>query len=352
MLGRLYKGELAFDFFGARRRWFLLSGVLLLLSVGGLLVRGLELSVDFSGGTLVQAPNRSGASVAEYRSALSGLGQSAARVQLVSGGEGVRVQTGTVRPETEAALMERVAATAGVPTTDVSIDTVGPVWGDQITLLAVRALAIFLALAVVFISWRFEWKMAVAALAALAHDLIIPAGIYALAGLEVTPATVIAILTILGYSLYDTVVVFDKMRENVQELGERLPYGDIVNLSMNQVLMRSINTSLSSLLPVGSLLFVGSILLGAGTLREFAVALFLGMLAGTYSSILVAAPLVAIWKEREDRWERLRRRLARQDQADRPVLPRVDRPEPALGRPPGPGSAVPRPPRQRRKKRR
>ena len=170
---------------------------------------------------------------------------------------------------------------------------------------------IFLVVVTLFITWRFEWKMAVGALTALFHDLAITAGIYSLIGFEVTPSTVIAILTILGYSLYDTVVVFDKITENVHELGNRHTFTEISNLSMNQVLMRSLNTSLTSLLPIGSLLFVGSYLLGAATLREFALALFIGIAAGTYSSIFVATPLLTEWKEREPQWQRMQRRVAR-----------------------------------------
>jgi preprotein translocase subunit SecF len=166
---------------------------------------------------------------------------------------------------------------------------------------------------VVFISLRFEWKMALGDIAALFHDLIITAGIYSIVGFEVTPATVIAVLTILGYSLYDTVVVFDKITENVNELGSKHTFAEIANLSLNQVLMRSINTSLTSLLPIGSLLFVGSFLLGATTLREFALALFIGVAIGTYSSIFVATPLLTVWKEREPHWERMERRAARRD---------------------------------------
>jgi preprotein translocase subunit SecF len=189
--------------------------------------------------------------------------------------------------------------------------------------------------------------MALGALAALFHDLLITAGIYSVIGFEVTPATVIAILTILGYSLYDTVVVFDKITENVNDLNTRNTFSEIANLSMNQVLMRSINTSLTTLLPIGSLLFVGSFLLGATTLREFALALFIGVAAGTYSSIFIATPLLAMWKEKEPEWERMQRRAMRRMGGDAPVAAvlaeaaaeQVD------------AGAVPRPPRQRRKRR-
>ena len=196
-----------------------------------------------------------------------------------------------------------------------------------------------------FIAWRFEWKMAVAALLALFHDLLITAGVYSLIGFEVTPATVIAVLTILGYSLYDTVVVFDKISENVHELGARHTFTEIANLSMSQVLMRSINTSLTSLLPVGSLLFVGSYLLGAATLREFALALFIGIAAGTYSSIFVATPFLAVWKETEPEWQRMQRRAVRRTgTVDGVASLEVAEETVDVG-------AVARPPRQRKKRR-
>ena len=231
---------------------------------------------------------------------------------VIADGEGGRLEVEvTASPldvEDRDELVEAVAAVAGVEANDTSVAAVGPTFGSEITRRAIEALVIFLVVVALFITWRFEWKMAIAALAALFHDLIITAGVYSIIGFEVTPATVIAILTILGYSLYDTVVVFDKITENVHELGSRHTFTEIANLSMNQVLMRSINTSATSLLPIGSLLLVGSYLLGAATLREFALALFIGIAAGTYSSIFVASPLLAEWKESEPEWQRMQRR--------------------------------------------
>jgi preprotein translocase subunit SecF len=310
----LYRGETEFDFVRHRRRFFIISAVLVGISLLSLLIRGLDGSVDFTGGTIVEAPNVSGVDVAEYRDELASIGQEGARVQIRT----ERDETETVVVQTEALdvadrdeLVIAVAAVAGVDSNETSIAAVGPTFGSEITRRAIEALVIFLVVVSLFITWRFEWKMAGAALAALFHDLIITAGIYSLIGFEVTPATVIAILTILGYSLYDTVVVFDKITENVHELGSRHTFTEIANLSMNQVLMRSLNTSATSLLPIGSLLLVGSYLLGAATLREFALALFVGIAAGTYSSIFVATPLLTEWKEREPEWERMQRRVAR-----------------------------------------
>jgi preprotein translocase subunit SecF len=205
----------------------------------------------------------------------------------------------------------------------VEIQSVGPSWGSQISRKALEALIIFLVLVTVYISFRFEWKMAVAALAALAHDLIITAGVYSLVGFQVVPATVIATLTILGYSLYDTVVVFDKIQENTTLAAQvaRQTYADTVNDSLNQVLMRSINTSLASLIPVGSLLVVGLVNPAGGTLKDFALALFVGLLSGTYSSVFFAAPILVPLKESEARYQAIRGRI--ESRATRVAVPSV-----------------------------
>ena len=309
-LTRLYRGETSIGFVGRAGRWFVLSGVVLVVCIASLVVRNLNLSLDFTGGTAINAPNPAGAGVAEVRSAL-GLPGATARIQLIDDGAAVRVQTGALDEDTERALVRSLVTVTGTEIELTDVESVGPTFGRQIARRALQALAVFLGVVVVFISIRFEWKMAIGAIAALVHDLILTSGAYSLLGFEVTPATVVAVLTILGYSLYDTVVVYDKIRENVAEDRERRTYSEIVDRSMNQVLMRSINTSLTSLLPVGSLLFIGSLLLGAGTLREFALAMFVGIGAGTYSSIFIAAPLLARWKERETVWSRRRYRSER-----------------------------------------
>jgi len=343
---RLYRGETTFDFMSQRKRWFLLSAILLTISVLSLIVRGLDGSVDFTGGVIVEAENAAGVDIGEVRDALADIGHEGARVQLTGGGT-IIVQTEALDAAEQDALVEAVAAVGGVTPDETNVDAVGPTFGAEITRRAIQALVIFLIVVAFFISWRFEWKMAFAALAALFHDLVITAGIYSVVGFEVTPATVIAILTILGYSLYDTVVVFDKITENVNDLNTRNTFSEIANLSMNQVLMRSINTSLTTLLPIGSLLFVGSYLLGATTLREFALALFIGVAAGTYSSIFIATPLLAMWKEKEPEWERMQRRAQRRMGGDAPVatvLAEAAQEQVDAG-------AVARPPRQRRKRR-
>ncbi len=347
----LYRGETEFDFVRHRRRFFIISAIVIGVSLFSLLFRGLDGSVDFTGGTIVEAPNESAEDVAGYRTDLSAIGQDGARVQMRTepdGSETVIVQTEALSVDRRDELVETVAATAAVSPNDTSIDAVGPTFGSEITRRAIEALVIFLIVVTLFITWRFEWKMAIGALTALFHDLLITAGVYSIVGFEVTPSTVIAILTILGYSLYDTVVVFDKITENVHELGNRHTFTEIANLSMNQVLMRSLNTSLTSLLPIGSLLLIGSYLLGAATLREFALALFIGIAAGTYSSIFVASPLLTEWKEREPEWQRMQRRVARR--SGETVLTASEAAT-AMATEERSTGAVPRAPKQRSKRR-
>ncbi len=345
LLGRLYRGETNFDFLGARRIYLLISSVLLFVSVASLSIRWLNLSLDFRGGVAVESENPAGAGIGDVREVLRPLGLSDAKIQLLADGNALRVQTDALDPEATDAFVRAVAEVAGTDVTETSVDEVGPTFGAQITERALLALGVFLGAVVLFMSWRLEWKMAMAGIAALFHDLIITFGIYSVTGFEVTPATVIAVLTILGYSLYDTVVVFDKIKENVEE-SDRVPFSEIVNRSMNQVLMRSVNTSLTSLIPVGSLLFVGSFLLGARTLLEFALALFVGIAAGTYSSIGVASPLLALWKEREDEWTRIRRRREREQTEQGAVRARARE---ETVRPRGSSGATPRPPKRRKR---
>ena len=312
---RVYRGQTNFDFVGSARRTLVVSAILVVLSLLLLLVRPLNLSIDFSGGTVIIVENQADASVEEVRAAMGDIGLGGARVQLT--GEGfIRVQTEALPPDSQDALILSVAGVAEVDVNEVTVSAVGPTFGAEVTRRALQALGVFLVVVSLFIAWRFEWKMAVAALVALVHDLVITGGIFALFGFTVSPATVIAILTIMGYSLYDTVVVFDKVDENVELMQDRSTYTAIVNTSMNQVLMRSINTSLTSLLPVGSLLLIGSFALGAATLREFALALFIGIALGTYSSLFVAAPVLAFWKEREEDWTRARWRAERRGSGD------------------------------------
>jgi preprotein translocase subunit SecF len=288
------------------RLWFLISSGLIAISLAGLLGRGLNLGIDFEGGALLTYTNEAGASVDDIRGALESVGHTDAVVQL-TGEDQVVVRTENLGSDREEVL-DALAEESGVGPADISVEDVGPKWGQQISLKALLGLIIFLIVVTIYISFRFEWKMAASALTALFHDLIITGGVYALVGREVTPETVIAILTILGYSLYDTVVIFDKVKENAESVAmiSRETYAGMVNISLNQVLMRSVNTSLVVLLPVGALMF-----LGGETLEGFAFALFVGVLVGTYSSIFVAAPLLALLKEREPRLAEIRQRATR-----------------------------------------
>ena len=314
--GRLYHGETSIDFYG-RRWWGLgLSIVLLLISVGSLFGRGLNLSIDFEGGVVwsVKSPTLT---ESEARAILdeNGLEGNRARVQvLTSQDTGLRtleIQTGVQPDEVRQTVQEAFASATGVSADEVGSTSVSSTWGDTITQKAIRALLVFLVLVAAFISWRLAWQMASAAIVAMLHDVLLSVGVYSLLGFEVTPATVVAFLTILGFSLYDTIVVFDKVQENQGRYsGVRMPYADILNVSMNQVLMRSLNTSLAAILPVLSLLVLGSGILGAVTLREFALALLVGLITGSYSSIFVASPVVALMKEREPKYRALRGRHA------------------------------------------
>ena len=305
-----------FNIIGRRKMWFAISGALVVISIIGLFYPGLKLSIDFEGGASLQSPNPGGATVEELRAVMGTYGRGDAEVQVVAGGE-VAIRTSSLNDlgERRAELLQSVAEATGVPPDSINVEDIGPSWGGQISSKMLQALVIFLVLVTVYISFRFEWKMAVGALSALFHDVVITAGIYALLGREVTPETVIAILTILGFSLYDTVVIYDKIKENVEQpaLVGREGYANVVNLSLNQTIMRSVNTSLVVILPIVALL-----LFGGETLKDFAFALFIGTLVGTYSSIFVAAPLLSVLKEREPRY---RPKTARPPRAEKTGAP-------------------------------
>jgi preprotein translocase subunit SecF len=291
------------DLVGRRRTWFALSGLFLVLSLAGLLIRQLNLSLEFEGGAELRFPNQAGLSVEEVRSILDRYGRSEAEVQIVGEGD-VTITTETLEDLGERGdeLLTDLAAAAGISVDEINRSEVGPTFGSQIAQKALRALIVFLILVTIYIALRFEWKMAFAAQAALLHDLVITAGVYALVGREVTPETVIAILTILGYSLYDTVVIFDKVKENTESMGAvaREGYGGVVNRSLNETFMRSVNTSLVVVFPILALL-----LFGGETLKDFAFALLVGVLCSTYSSIFFAVPLFSVLKEREPKIARL-----------------------------------------------
>jgi preprotein translocase subunit SecF len=299
--GRLNRGETEIDFVGNRRKWFMISAVFLVFAIASLGFRQLNLGIEFVGGAEMRVSNPADADVSEVRSAMDSAGIEGAIIQMLDDGEAVRVTTGELdQAETDAAS-DALSEVTGSDRSQLSVQAVGPEFGSLVLRRSLTALGVFIGAVILFISWRLEFKMAMAGIAALTHDLLLTVGVYSMTGFTVTPGTVVAVLTILGYSLYDTVVVFDKVNELV-ESDEKSTYSDIVNRAMNLVLGRSLNTSLTSLLPVGGILFVGSFILGASTLLDFALALFVGIAAGTYSSIFVAAPLLAAWKERELQW--------------------------------------------------
>ena len=293
-----------------RRRWFILSGTVIAISLFALVFRGLNYSIDFTGGSLIEYRMAKAVTAEQVRDLLAEdpYDRGDAEVQIV-GGDQVSIRT-TALTDLSASertqLFEDLAAQAGIGPNDISAQVVGPTWGEQISRQALIGLVIVLLAISLYISLRFEWKMAVGAMAAMVHDVLITAGVYALTGREVSPPTVIAILTILGFSLYDTVVIFDKVKENTEStalLGKDT-YEGVANYSMNQVLMRSVNTSLVVILPILSLL-----LFGGATLKDFAFAMLIGVLTGAYSSIFVATPILVVLKEREPRYQQLRARL-------------------------------------------
>jgi preprotein translocase subunit SecF len=324
-----------------RNWWFLLSGIVIALSLAGLLFGRLNLSIDFEGGAQLQYADRAGVSVAEVTDVLTANGHRDSEVQIVNG-DTISIRTSTLTNDAgeRDKLLSALAKQAGITPNDINQQDVGPTWGSEISRKALIGLVIVLAAIFAYIWLRFEWKMALGANIALLHDLIITAGVYALVGRQVTPATVIAILTILGFSLYDTVVIYDKIKENTETSAmiSKLGYADTVNYSLNQVLMRSVNTSLVVLLPILSLL-----LFGGDTLKDFAFAMFVGVTTGAYSSIFIAAPLLTIFKEREPRYRQMEaRRQVRgaKEPSRRPDADVVDDGESGVGAPVAAASAA------------
>jgi preprotein translocase subunit SecF len=313
--GRLYRGEVSINFVGRQRLWYAISGVFALISAIALAVRGLNFSLEFRGGSSFTFPSNSLTTQGAISQLVTKAGGGDASVQFTSTPSLHQwtVQTGALTSDVTQKIAAALAQTFHLAQNTVSVQLVGPTWGGQITTKAVEALIIFLVVIVIYLSIAFEWRMAVAAFIALIHDILITTGIYALTGFTVSPTSVIGLLTILGYSLYDTVVVFDKVRENTAGLltTQRSTYSDAANLALNQTLVRSINTSLTALLPVASILFIGAGLLGAGTLKDLALVLFIGMLSGTYSSIFIATPVLADLKEREPQYKDLAAKVSR-----------------------------------------
>jgi preprotein translocase subunit SecF len=319
--GRLYRGDVSINFVGRQRLWYAISGFILLISVVALLVRGLNFSLEFKGGSSFTFPPTSSTSTDAISRVVSKAGGGDASVQYSSSPSLHQwtVQTGALSSDVTQNVAAHLEQAFHLVQTSISIQLVGPTWGGQITTKAIEALIIFLVVIVIYLSIAFEWRMAVAAFVALLHDILITIGVYALTGFSVSPTSVVGLLTILGYSLYDTVVVFDKVRENTAGLltTQRSTYSDAANLALNQTLVRSINTSLTALIPVASILFVGAGLLGAGTLKDLSLVLFVGMLSGTYSSIFIATPVLCDLKEREPQYKDLAVKVSRRLAASR-----------------------------------
>jgi len=321
---RLYNGEAGLDVVGRSALIYKITAVVMLICLASMIFRGFNFGIDFEGGNAFKVPGHS-QQLTSVRTAAEGAGADVASAQVV-GGNTILIRTGQLTQQQTFDVKDAVAHAAGVSSSTVSEDAVSADWGKDITKQALIALVVFLAAVVAFLAARFQAKMAIGAMVSLLHDIVLTAGIYSLIGFEVTPSTVIGFLTILGFSLYDTVVVFDKVHENTHGLvrGARMTWGEAANLAVNQTLMRSINTSVIALLPVAGLLFVGAGLLGVGTLKDLALVLFVGLAAGTYSSIFLATPIVADLKEREPEQMELRKRvLARRAAAARNALPTV-----------------------------
>jgi preprotein translocase subunit SecF len=312
VFGRMYRAEVNIDFVGKRKRWYAISAVLLLICVFSFVFRGFNWGVEFRGGSTFSFP-AGNIQLADAEAAVRSAGPSVEIRQYVGNGgqRKVLVTTEPTTPTEETAVQNAVGKRFGFAPSLVNVTSVSSSWGSEITKKALIGLGVFLIAVCAFIAVRFEPKMAIGAIVALAHDLLLAAGIYSVVGFEVTPSTIVGLLTILGFSLYDTVVVFDKVVENTRGIlgGTRQTYSEAANLAVNQTLMRSINTSLIALLPVAGLLFVGAGLLGVGTLKDLALVLFVGLAAGAYSSIFIATPIVADIKERETRYIALRKRV-------------------------------------------
>jgi len=331
VFSRLYRGETRFDFIGTRKRWYLVSLILIVLCTFSMIFRGFNVGIDFKGGTQFQirAANTS-LTTKQVEQAMNKTGHSAGEAAQEVGSGSTRqivVKTHELTLADQTTVQNKLGSELHVdPNKAISVTAVSSSWGKEITTKAVEGLIIFLIVVFAYITIRFEWKMAVAALVALLHDLIIAAGIYSIVGFELTPSTIVGLLTILGFSLYDTVVVFDKVGENSRDLlaTARMTYSEAANLAVNQTLMRSINTSLISLLPVAGLLFVGAGLLGVGTIKDLALILFVGLAVGAYSSLFLATPVVVDLKEREQPYRSLTKRVlakrSSQRLAAQPVL--------------------------------
>jgi preprotein translocase subunit SecF len=303
-LRALYQCTNDFDFTRLFKRGLVIAVLVSVISIISLFTRGLNLGIDFKGGSVWEVPVTD-VSVDDARDVMEGVGLGDAKIQLAVNADGtkiLRVQGDVTEVDASREVTGDLAELAEVPVSDIAVNTVGPSWGDEITRQAQRALVYFFIAITLYISFRLEWKMAVGALVSMAHDLLLSVGVYSILQIEVTPATLISFLTILGYSLYDTIVVFDRALENSSRTVAKTPYRVIMNRTLNQTLMRSVNTTVATILPIISMLIFGALLLGAKTLQEFGLALLVGLTSGAYSSLFVAAPIVSWLKEREPKF--------------------------------------------------
>lgn len=309
VVSRIYRGEVSADIVGRPKLWYSISATLLLLSIAGLVIKGFNFGVEFTGGSVftVKAPS---ASIEQVRGAMEKGGAHQVIVQRAGGDW--RATTESLSSTEVTQVKNTVTADLQITPDRVTTQVVGASWGGEISKKAWQGLIVFMIGIIIYLSVAFEWRMALAAVVALVHDLVITAGIYAWSGFEVTPATLLGFLTILGYSLYDAVVVFDMIKEVTRKLGptSKITYSQAANHALSSTLVRSLNTSLVAILPVASILFIGTTLFGAGTLKDLSLALFVGILVGTYSSICVATPLLVQLKEREPKYRELRDRIA------------------------------------------
>jgi preprotein translocase subunit SecF len=315
MLTKLYRGETRIDFIGSRRRWYLASGVIVLVCVLSFIFRGFNYGVEFEGGATFQIDIGSKSiSANDAEKAFTDAGVTPAQAPQVVGSGGdkqIIVNTETLAAQEVQDLHDAVQKSLGLNDKAISQTVISSRWGHDTTVNALRGLIIFLVAVSIYISLRFQWRMAIGGMLALLHDLLVAAGVYSLVGFEVTPSTIVGLLTILGFSLYDTVVVYDKVAENSKDIlaGSRMTYSEAANLAVNQTLMRSINTSVIALLPVAGLLFVGAGILGVGTIKDLALILFVGLASGAYSSLFLATPIVVDLTERDPAYKALAKRV-------------------------------------------
>ncbi|MCC9305675.1 protein translocase subunit SecF [Kitasatospora sp. RB6PN24] len=314
---RLYQGEVSFDFVGRRKLWYSISGIIALVAIVGLSTVGLHLGIEFKGGS-VYTVSKPGLTVSQAQDDINKIvGDSTSQVQSTGDGK-IRIQVSSQEKTSSDTVVKQLSSDLDVPAANIDAQVVGPSWGHEISQKALLGLVIFMVLVTAYLAIAFEWRMALSALVALIHDLVITIGVYAVVGFEVSPGTVIGFLTILGYSLYDTVVVFDTVKENTKDIEKqnKRTYSEAANAGLNQTLVRSLNTTVVALLPVAALLFIGGGILGAGTLNDISLALFIGLSAGAYSSICVATPLLAQLKEQTPQMRALAKRVAQRRAAD------------------------------------